>query len=128
MKNAFVTALGLAILAATPAAFATGPGSFASHGAGGTSRPVCWIAGQNAMRAVDLRNNGRTREEARRSLYIPTMGQEGGTPEWIVRDIIDPHLYAVYERPASEQIDPNAVGERVFRECQAKLKEAGARQ
>lgn len=121
-KHTSFAALAIAILVATPGAFAKAT----AHGAGGTARPVCWIAGMNAMRAFDLRNNGHTREDARRALYIPTMGQEGNTPEWIVRDIIDPRLHAAYKTSASEKIDPTAVGEAVFRECRAKLMEAGA--
>ncbi|RQS58410.1 hypothetical protein DID96_36055 [Burkholderia sp. Bp8963] len=118
-KYAYVAALALAIFVAAPAVFA--------RGAGGTARPVCWVAGKNAMQAIDLRNNGRTRDEARSALYISTMGQPGNTPEWIARDIIDPRLHAAYQTPASEKIDPNAVGDAVVRECQARLMEVGAR-
>jgi len=118
-KYAYIAALALAMFAAAPAVFA--------RGGGGTARPVCWIAGKNAMQAFDLRNNGRTREEARSALYISTMGQAGNTPEWIVRDIIDPRLRAAYKTPASDKIDPNAVGETVFRECHARLMQVGAR-
>ena|ERR1700758_4388432 len=99
MKSAQLI-VALAIFASTPAAFA--------KGSGGTSRPVCWIAGRNAMRAIDLRNHGSTREEARRALYISALGQEGNTPEWIVLDIIDPRLRAVYETPASGKVDPSS--------------------
>ncbi|MFD1561898.1 tannase/feruloyl esterase family alpha/beta hydrolase [Paraburkholderia silviterrae] len=77
--------------------------------------------------AIDLRNHGSTREEARRSLYIATMGQEGNTPEWIVLDIIDPRLRAAYETPASRKIDPDEADEAVFRECQVALTGAGVR-
>lgn len=125
-KYASIAALALAIFVAAPAVFARGVGG-PSHGSGGTARPECWIAGKNAMQAIDLRNNGRTRDEARSALYISAMGQPGNTPEWIVRDIIDPRLHAAYKTPASEKIDPNAVGEAVFRECQARLMQVGAR-
>jgi hypothetical protein len=116
MKKTLLTVL-MITLSATAAAKG-GPGH-GGGGDGGTTHPICWTAAQNAMRAIDLRNHGATRDDARRALFIPTMGQPGGTPQWIANDIIDPRLTAAYK--TSGYIDPFSVSEPVFRECQVEL-------
>ncbi|RQU14228.1 hypothetical protein DF152_17350 [Burkholderia cenocepacia] len=88
--------------------------------ASGNEWPVCFQAAQTATRAVDARNHGYTREDARRGEYIPSVMQRDHTPRWVV-EMIDPHLNDAYKVPASKKVDADAVGARVFQECKARV-------
>ncbi|WP_155753984.1 hypothetical protein [Burkholderia vietnamiensis] len=110
MKTANIAVAVLISLAAIPA--------FARSS--GTGWPVCFQAAQTAVRAIDARNHGYTRVDARRGEAIPSNMQFGNTPQWVV-EMIDPHLNAAYAVPASQKVDADSEGDKVFNECKARV-------
>jgi hypothetical protein len=109
-------ALVLAVACTTAAA----KGSHGGHlgGGAGTGMPQCFLAGQTALHAVDARNHGVSRDDARHGEFIPSAFQMGGAPVWVVQ-MIDPYLTAAYAAPAP--VDSKAVGDKVMAECKARL-------
>jgi hypothetical protein len=110
MKTAKIAVALLLSLSAT-AAFAR---------AGGPEYPVCFQAARAATAAIDARNHGFTRADARRGEFIPSAFVPGHTPQWVV-EMIDPYLNAAYAVPASQQVDADAEAAKVFGECKARV-------
>ncbi|MGU2419419.1 hypothetical protein [Burkholderia cenocepacia] len=105
----------------TIAAFVLAACALNAHArASGNQWPVCFQAAQTATRAVDARNHGYTRDEARRGEFIPSVMQRDHTPQWVA-EMIDPHLTKAYAVPASQKVDADAVGAEVFQECKARI-------
>lgn len=85
----------------------------------GNDYPVCYQAARAATAAIDARNHGFTREEARRGEFIPGEFVRGNTPVWVA-EMIDPYLNAAYAIPTEQKVDADAEAAKVFGECKAR--------